>query len=106
MPAAVLLHSSPPKKGFCIAFVFCFFLFFSTAAVFSGFTAFQCSGPRHMARGKQAGARAGSAADRAVMFWRPRSPLSRTRDKTRQTDGKGMLPSEDAFNFHKDDFVS
>lgn len=59
-----------------------------------------------MAHGRQAGARAGSAADRAVMFWRPRSPLSRTRDKTRQTDGKGRLPSEDAFNFHKDDFVS
>lgn len=36
-------------------------------------------------------------------FWRP---LSCTRDETQQTDGKRRLSSEDAFNFHKDDFVS
>lgn len=42
----------------------------------------------------------------SLLFRRPPNPLSCTRDKIRQTDGKARLSSEDAFNFHKDDFVS
>lgn len=89
---------------------------FSEAAVFSGFSAFQWCSPKHITHESGSwswhcqrvlcGCRALAPTVISVMFWRPPSPLSFTRDETQQTDGKGRLSSEDAFNFHKDDFVS
>lgn len=56
--------------------------------------------------GSAVGYSALESTDIAVMFWRPPSLLSCTRNKPLQTDRKARLSSEDAFNFHKDDFVS
>lgn len=107
MQDSVFLHFSP-GRGYCIVLrSICFFL----GSMLSNDIAQK---PSPMKMGAGAGTAKGVLCRRwalvptvfSVMFWRPPSLLSCTRDEPRQTDGKGRLSSEAAFNFHKDDFVS
>lgn len=89
---------------------------FSGASVFSRFSASQWYSPKHITHEsgswslhcKRVLCRrwALGLTVISVMFWRPQTPLSCPGDETRQTDGRGRLSSQAAFNFHKDDFVS